>query len=219
MTGNETHGEGRKDVLSSSYVSLYDVDKLTAEHVQASARAADIAVDVLKGIGSAIKKSGVLKGYPRAAQAKSVSYTGFDAVYPVTMTDVDMNYVTSTSLEPYVRSKPAKQKWLQYVTDKKGQYVFGASIDHGEDEGTYIDETLFENAGKYASNFWKGLKEKARKYAKYFVEAIVTDGHEYDGHYRGGIKSEVGAEEKGIRRLNYLRKMDPAVDFAVRTAA
>jgi len=226
MTGNKSAGKGSWGDVSVRPNSVADMsfgphslvraeNELFSDKINpARARTGSLIEGVLKAGGKMIKTAAT-----RGARARTFSYSGPGGFYTPADTGIDTDYTVGTTLEPYIKSKPAKQNWLQYVTGKIGKYVFGASVEKGEDEGTYIDETLAEKAGKYLKSYWEGAKEKARKYAGDFVEAIVTDGHEYDGHYMGGIVDEAKAEEAGVRRLKtYLNKGDSAVAFAVNNA-
>ncbi len=122
MTGNAVIGEGRR--IEHSYASLYDNDTFTKEHVQASARAGEVAVNILEGIGSLIKKSGVLKGYPRIAYARD------ENVYPVTVDGDVIDPEKYRTFREVITGKYEEkdQNFLQRITGKFKQYVYGANL-------------------------------------------------------------------------------------------
>jgi hypothetical protein len=122
MTGNAVVDEGRR--FEDSSASLYANDTFTEKHVQATARAAETAVDILKGIGKAIKKSGVLKGYPRTA------YGRYENVYPVTPGGDVIDPEKYRTFREVITGKYEEkdQNFLQRITGKFKQYVYGANL-------------------------------------------------------------------------------------------
>jgi hypothetical protein len=154
---------------------------------------------------------------------KAIADTGKRGAYASTLTygipEIADGYTTSTTLlNDYIASAPASQNWLKKVTGKHGSYVAGAAVLGGENEGTYIDDTLIEGAKRYIVNYTDGNLEAAKKYAVHFVEAVKTDRHE-KAHYELNILNENGAEGYAVSEFGKLAGRDPIVNFAYRIAA
>lgn len=160
-------------------------------------------------VGEAATKA--IKTIAEAPRSKGVYASTFTYGIP----EIADGYVTDTTLhEDYITSAPASQSWLRKVTGKN-QYVAGAAVLDGEDEGTYIDSTLVEGAKRFIVSYTNEDFSEAGKYAVHFVEAVKTEKHE-DAHYRLGILSEDAAEGHAGREVAKLAGIDGAVSFAVK---
>jgi hypothetical protein len=207
MTGNETHGEGRR--LEDSVISLYTNDEFTRESVNASARAGETAVKILKGIGNAVKKSGVLKGYPRVAQARN------DYIYPVTSDGVAIDPAKYRTFREVITGKYEEkdQDFLQRITGKFKQYVYGANLAGRVFVHKYLKRespeqyyaTLFHEAAHSAFPDIMGeegediIENLGKVYAQYLAE---NDPSAYvrkraDKAYKGFIEAAI---ERSYRR-------------------
>jgi len=145
------------------------------------------------------------RGYPRVAYARTGGPYG----------GIDVDEITYTgSLTDFAVLKPAKQSWLQRITNKIGRYVYGAAVTEGPDTGVYIDEVLAKRAGRYVKEFYGGFREAAKEYAGDFIEALKTSYHEY-AHLAKGIIDETLAEKYADGRVYELAAADSAVGFAL----
>ena len=197
MTGKSANGKGEMVNASSHSVEMTGglnmmptpEKRLYEEGMGADVHARgfwDIAEKAVKAVGKAV---GEVADAPRrnGIYARTGGYSGNAApeIYPehdrVDLLD-DYNII------------PASQGWLQRITGKMGEYVFGASVDGGEDDGIYIDEELEENARMFEKSYLGGISDGVRKYAADFVEAALTKAHEI-GHYVLGIEDEGEAED------------------------
>ena len=146
------------------------------------------------------------RGYPRVAYARTGGpYGGID---------VDEITYTGSLTTDFAVPKPAKQSWLQRITNKIGRYVYGAAVTEGPDTGVYIDEVLAKRAGRYVKEFYGGFREAAKEYAGDFIEALKTSYHEY-AHLAKGIIDETLAEKYADGRVYELAAADSAVGFAL----
>ncbi|UCD02938.1 MAG: hypothetical protein JSV63_04105 [Candidatus Aenigmatarchaeota archaeon] len=208
MTEKTSSEVGRKDDTRPEY-RLYADDPI-GQAAHSRSLLGDIADTAIRTVFKGAK------AVAERGKARTEPYTGAGA-------NVESGRVYSDAdvipIEDYITARPASQSWLRWITGKIRDYVYGASVDDSEHEGTYIDEGLFERAKRYLEHYWEGAKDKARKYAADFVEGILTDGHErghYNEKYGGDAEGERLAERAGRGWLNYLREHDEAVDFAVR---
>jgi hypothetical protein len=211
MTGKTSSEVGRK--AGSSYASLYD-DSVRPEQM---AHARSVLVDIAEAGAKAVK---AVADRGKARTVYGASLADIDQDYDI-MNPVPYGREERISLWDYIKSRPVSQKFLRWLTGKD-EYVYGASKRGGEHDGTYIDEGLAEKADRgYVKNYVSGVWGKAKQYASEFIEAMLTGGHEEDGHYEEGYdgspEGERLAEKTGFRRLwRYLKEGDPLVEFAFR---
>ncbi len=215
MTGKENHGREAWSQINTSFTKagneLYVVDKPTAGHVEASARSwTEIAGNIAKGVISAGKE---IAGAPKRGSVYGRTHGFHDYSNQSDIGGYDNIKYVSDYIDP--GAKPAKQKWLKYVTGI-GKYVFGASVDAGEDEGIYADANLLENAGKY-------VRTKAKEYVSDFVQALLTvgkpasrDDKSHERAHLDGVESENVAEEYAVKNIYKLGARDSLVDKALK---
>ncbi|MBN2330719.1 MAG: hypothetical protein JXC85_02790 [Candidatus Aenigmarchaeota archaeon] len=179
--------------------------------VRAHARSDSLWGQVAEAIGKKAVEigKGVLRGYSRDEKAAyAYARTGIP-----TAGDVPGGYSKIDALLGSYGASRASQPWLKEVTGKSN-YVFGAAVPEGPDEGIYVDEGLVRKAGKYISSLARGLKQKAREYASDFIETLLTLDHEY-AHKNKGIRNDQAAEQYAEESLIRLAKDDSTVGFAL----
>lgn len=207
--GSDFIGFGPHGFKRAAATDLFS-EKVDAEKTQA--RSDSFWGGVLSTIGEKAAEigTGVFRGYSRHSNAAYAhARTGIPSAG-----DVPGEHPRINELLDRYGAERAPQSWLKDVTGKSN-YVYGAAVPDGPDEGIYVDGGLVRKAGKYISNFTSGFKNKAREYASDFVETLLTLGHEY-AHKVEGIRNEIKAEQYAVEHLNKLAVADSAVGLALK---